>query len=131
MSEMNSTANDAEMIMLAEHQLSEAHLHLDLETIERLLHPDYVIIQPGGKLETKREVLDSYRTLDRNWDFAQVDQLNVLLRGDVAIVVGRWQASGQHGPEQFDYAARFLSIWVKEDGYWQNIAYQATEIIDD
>lgn len=121
-------ANDFNAVVQAEHQLAAAHLQLDLKTIEHLLHPDYVIIQPSGKVETKTEVLASYHTGTRHWDTAQVDQLDIRLYGDTAIAVGRWLASGQHGTERFDYAARFLSIWVKQGGRWQNIAYQSTEI---
>ena len=121
-------ADDFDAVVQAEHQLAAAHLQLDLKTIEDLLHPDYVIIQPGGKVETKADVLASYHTGTRDWDTAQVDQLDIRLCGDTAIAVGRWQASGQHGTERFDYVARFLSIWVKQGGRWQNIAYQSTEI---
>ncbi len=120
--------DDFNAVVQAEHQLAAAHLQLDLKTIEYLLHPNYVIIQPGGKVETKTEVIASYNTGTRHWDTALVDQLDIRLYGDTAIVVGRWQASGQHGMERFDYAARFLSIWVKQVGRWQNIGYQATEI---
>src|SRR5688500_3122179 len=88
-------ADDFNAVVQAEHQLAAAHLQLDLKTIEHLLHPDYVIIQPGGKLETKAEVLASYNTDTRHWDTALVDQLDIRLYGDTAIVVGRWRASGQ------------------------------------
>jgi hypothetical protein len=128
---MDSTkviADGSNAVVQAEHQLAAAHLQLDLKTLEYLLHPDYVIIQPGGKVETKTEVIDSFHTGLRHWDTAWVDQLDIRLYGDTARVVGRWQASGQHGMERFDYAARFLSIWVKQEGRWQNIAYQSTEI---
>jgi hypothetical protein len=27
---------------------------------------------------------------------------------------------------QFDYSTPFLSFWVKENGRWQNIAYQSS-----
>jgi ketosteroid isomerase-like protein len=121
-------ADDVEAVAQAERYLATAHLQLDLETLEHLLHPDYVIVQSGGKVETKAEVLASYRTGTRHWDTAQADHLDIRLYGDTAIVIGRWRASGQHGTECFDYAARFLSIWVKQKGRWQNIAYQATEI---
>jgi ketosteroid isomerase-like protein len=120
--------DDFKAVAQAERQLAEAHLRLDVKTIEHLLHQDYVIIQPGGQVETKAEVLASYNSGTRRWDTAQADQLDIRLYGDTAIVVGRWQASGQHGAEQFDYAARFLSIWVKQAGHWQNVGYQATEI---
>jgi ketosteroid isomerase-like protein len=125
-----AAADDFEAVAQAEGQLAAAHVQLDLETIEQLLHPDYVIVQPGGQVETKAEVLASYKTGTRRWDTAQVDQLDIRLYGQTALVVGRWQASGQHGAERFDYAARFLSIWVKQAARWQNIGYQATEIED-
>ena len=128
MSTSLTAANDVEAVAQAEQQLAEAHPRLDLTILEHLLHPDYIIVQPGGKIETKAEVLASYRTGMRHWDTAQADQLDIRLYGDTAIVIGRWRASGQYGPERFKYAARFLSIWVKQEGRWQNIAYQATEI---
>ena len=121
---------DVESVTQAEYQLATAHLQLDLKTIDRLLHPDYVVVHPGGQIETKAEVLASYKSGTRHWDRAQVDQLNVYLHENSAIVVGRWQASGQNGGIQFEYVARFLSVWVKEASHWQNIAYQATEIDD-
>jgi ketosteroid isomerase-like protein len=124
----NVLADDFRAVVQAEHQLAAAHLQLDLKTIEHLLHPDYVIIQPGGNVETKAEVIASYTSGTRKWDTALVDQLDIRLHSDTAIVVGRWRASGQHGTEQFDYAARFLSIWIKQSGRWQNIGYQSTEI---
>ena len=123
-----AVADDFNAVVLAEHQLAAAHLQLDLKTIEHLLHPDYVIVQPGGKVETKAEVIASYNTGTRHWDTAQVDQLDIRLYGDTAMVVGRWRASGQHATERFTYVARFLSIWLKQEGRWQNIAYQSTEI---
>ena len=119
---------DIEAIAQAEYQLAQAHLQLDLPTIDRLLHPDYLIIQPGGKIESKMAVLDSYKTGSRHWQTAASDQLDIRLYGKTAIVVGRWRASGQNGTEQFDYTARFLSVWLKEDGRWQNITYQSTEL---
>lgn len=116
------------VVAQAEEALAEAHLTLDLELIDRLLHPDYVMVQTGGEIETKADVLASYKTGNRQWETARSDQLDIRLHDGMAVVVGRWQASGQHGANHFDYSARFLSIWVKQDGAWRNIAYQSTEI---
>jgi hypothetical protein len=115
-------------VLQAELRLAEAHLALDLERIDSLLHRDYVIIQPGGKIETKAEVLASYQTDTRRWARAQSDQMDIRLYENMAVVVGRWRAAGHHGEKRFNYEARFLSIWLKQDGRWQNIAYQSTEI---
>ncbi|MDH7795428.1 MULTISPECIES: nuclear transport factor 2 family protein [unclassified Beijerinckia] len=124
-------AGDREAVVRAERALAEAHLSLALGVIDDLLHPDYVIVQPGGSVEAKAEVLASYRTGTRRWDKAGVDQLDVRLYDGTVVVIGRWQASGQNGAEHFDYQARFLSVWVKQNGRWQNVAYQSTEISGD
>ncbi|MCB0165520.1 MAG: nuclear transport factor 2 family protein [Anaerolineae bacterium] len=128
MSIRRATEDDFEAVAQAEGKLADAHLQLDLKTIDHLLHPDYVIVQPGGKVETKAEVLASYNTGTRHWDIAQSDQLDIRLYGATAVVIGCWRGAGQHGAERFDYVARFLSIWVNQGGRWQNIAYQSTEI---
>lgn len=125
---MDDLAAVAAAVAGAERRLAAAHLSLDLATIDGLLHPGYVIVQPGGRIETKADVLASYRAGGRHWDTAEVDQLDVRLHGDTAIVTGRWRASGENEGEPFNYAARFLSVWLKVNGRWRNIAYQATEL---
>lgn len=115
-------------LIAAEQQLAAAHVTLDLDQIAQLLHDDYVIIQPGGRTESKEDVLTSYRSGNRRWDRACSDQLDVRLYGDTAVVVGRWTAAGQHGAEHFDYSARFLAVWVYADDRWQNVASQSTDL---
>jgi ketosteroid isomerase-like protein len=119
---------DAGAIAAAEHALAAAHLALDLGVIERLYHPDFVIAQPDGSSETKDQVLASYRNGERRWDFAEVDQLEVRVTGDTGIAIGRWRARGTNRGQHFDYAARFLSVWVRAGDSWRNLAYQSVEI---
>ena len=115
-------------IIAAEEALAAAHLTLDRATLDRLLHPDYVIVQPGGTIEDKAQTLASFATGDRHWEIAECDDMRVRIHGDTAIVTGRWRGQGRNGAVQFDYQARFLSTWVWEAGAWRNIAYMATEI---
>ena len=125
---MNECTQYQREVKAAERRLATAHLDLDLQTIDQLLHPDYVIVQPGGLVEGKRETLASLRGGERSWEVAQSDQLDVRFAGRTAVVTGRWRGKGTNQGQPFDYAARFLSIWVREDGRWQNIAYQSTAI---
>ena len=108
-------------IMAAEEQLADAHVRMDIELIDRLLHPEYVIIQSRGIVETKVQVLDSYRSGLRYWEFARSDQMDIRVYGETAIVIGRWQAKGRNGSVDFDYVARFLSVWIRQAGRWQNL----------
>lgn len=112
----------------AERTLAEAYLGLDLAVFDRLLHQDYVIVGPGGVPRNKAETLAAFRDGTRHWDKTSVDQLDIRLFDATAVVTGRWSASGRNGAAPFDCQARFLSVWVKEDGRWQNVAYQSTDI---
>jgi ketosteroid isomerase-like protein len=115
-------------LIAAEEALAAAHLTLDLATLDRLLHPDYVIVQPGGAIEDKAQTLASFTTGDRHWDLAQSDEMTVRIHGDTAVVTGRWRGRGRNGAIHFNYQARFLSTWVRENGAWRNLAYMATEL---
>lgn len=125
---MNEQTKAVDAVIQAEQALAAAHLTLDLATIDRLLHPAYVIVQPGGVQETKAQTLASLQSDNRHWDLAESDELAVRLYGDTAVVTGHWRGRGRNGATAFDYRARFLSIWVCEGGAWRNVAYMATEL---
>ena len=133
-SEVNKVAqaanDDAQFVAQAERELAQAHVQMDLNKIDDLLHPDYTILQPGGDIENKGAVLASYQQGTRHWDSATVADLDVTVSGNLALVSGLWIATGQNGQDLFDYTARFLSMWRKDNDQWQNIVYQSTEILD-
>ena len=68
-------------VIADEQQLAAAHLDLDLQTIDHLLHADYAILQPGGRIEGKQETLASLREGERSWQMAQSDQLELRITG--------------------------------------------------
>lgn len=123
-----TTPEKIQAVMQAERDLAEAHLRLDLARFDQLLHLDYVILQPGGRVEGKAEMLASLQTGNRSWDIARSDEMEVQVFGGTAVVVGRWRGKGQNGETPFDYSARFLSVWVFEDGLWRNVAAQSTDL---
>ncbi|MEO8392820.1 MAG: nuclear transport factor 2 family protein [Chloroflexota bacterium] len=127
MSEMSAEA----LVIQAEQRLAAAHLTLDLAVIADLLHDDYVIVQPGGRLETKSDVLASYASGERYWQSAEVEQLDVKLYGTAARVGGVWKAKGTNTGIPFDYQTRFISIWVQTGDAWKNISYASAEIAKD
>lgn len=119
---------DRERVLAAEQQLASAHATHDLRRIATLLHDDYRILQPNGTVETKADVLASFANDDRYWALAEVSDLTVALHSTVAQVVGIWRATGSNDGVEFDYRARFLSVWLKEGDEWRNIAYSSAEL---
>ena len=123
-----SEFTDRRRVRAAEQQLASAHASHDLRRIATLLHDDYLILQSNGTVETKADVLASYADDDRHWDLAEVTDLSVVVHGMVAQVIGVWHATGSNDGVAFDYRARFLSVWLKEDDEWRNIAYSSAEL---
>lgn len=115
-------------VLAAEQAWLDAHLRMDLSLLESLMHRDYFRIQPDGGVWDKTRTLASYQSGQREWTAAHVDELDVRIYGSTAVVIGRWQARGVNHGEAFDYAARYVSVWVLDDGRWQMVSDQSTEI---
>lgn len=118
----------AQEVLAVEYAWTEAHLRGDVEILEAIMAFDYLKIQSDGSLSDKKTTLASYQPDRRAWDVARGDEYDVRIYGDTAIVIGRWTARGNNDGQPFDYAARFLSIYVRRDGRWQMVAEQSTEI---
>lgn len=118
----------AQEVLAVEYAWTEAHLRGDVETLEAIMAFDYLKIQSDGSLSDKKTTLASYQPDRRAWDVARGDEYDVRIYGDTAVVIGRWTARGNNDGQPFDYAARFLSIYVRRDGSWQMVAEQSTEI---
>jgi ketosteroid isomerase-like protein len=126
-------------VLAVEQQWTTAHLAGDFATIADLMAADYIRIQPDGSVACRGEVLAAYQPDHRHWDHAAGDQYDVRIYGDLqgaatatvltAVVVGRWTARGINHGAPFDYAARFLSVYVRREGRWQMVAEQSTDIL--
>jgi ketosteroid isomerase-like protein len=106
----------------------QAHRDLDIDVIDEIRAPDYLQIRADGTVIGKVEVLESYRSGKRHWDFAESDEYQIVVHGDTAILVGRWRGRGENDGEQFDYTARFMAIYARLDGVWRLVADQSTPL---
>ncbi len=106
----------------------QAHRDLDLDAMQEILAEDYLQIRADGSVIRKAEALESYRSGKRRWDFAESDEYQITVHGEVAILVGRWRGRGENDGEAFDYAARFMAIYVRRAGAWKLLADQSTPL---
>ena len=121
-------AKAIQAVIATERRWVEAHRQLDLDTLAEIMADDYTQIRSDGSVINKAQALASYASSNRYWDFAVSDQYQVKIYGNTAILVGRWIGRGQNADEAFDYAARFLAIYVKTPSGWKLTADQSTSI---
>jgi ketosteroid isomerase-like protein len=90
--------------------------------------PEYAQIDDKGRIISKERLLASLRSGERAWEEAHSDEHDVRVYGNTAVVVGRWWARGVNAGEPFDYAARYVYVWVKSDGEWRMVSDQSTPV---
>ena len=127
---MNSSAQQADLkdILQVEQNWTNAFLKSDLKTLELIMDESYKQIQSDGSVLGKTEVLKTFDTGERHWEYAKSDQHQVDIYGETAVLIGRWQAKGRNHGEAFNYQARFVAVYVKRADGWKIVSDQSTDI---
>lgn len=96
----------------------------DTAAIESFVAADYVGINPKGKIQSRRAMLDEIKGNKDTYTSAKNEKLDVHMYGSgVAVVVGtyREKGTGKDG-KAFDRLYRFSDTWMDRAGKWQCIA---------
>jgi len=117
-----------QQVIQAERAWLKAHLEIDIAALDRLMADEYIQVNSRGEIIPKHQALASFQGGQRHWEKAESDQYQVTVYGDAAVVVGRWRAKGVNAGQAFDYAARYVAVWIYRDDRWQMVSDQSTEI---
>lgn len=109
-----------------ERQAKEASLRRDPAFPQRTLADDYVAISPLGQVTTKKEAISARKSGQLRYDTIDVSDMVVRLYGDTAVVTARADVKGHQLGEDFSGPYRYTRVWVRRDGRWQTVSYQAT-----
>lgn len=123
-----STAEDEVVreIVDLERQAKDAALHRDAAFVERTLADDYVAITPLGQVVTKADTVSARKTAQLRYDTIEISDMVVRLYGNTAIVTARANVKGTELGEEFSGPYRFTRVWVRRNGKWLTVSYQAT-----
>lgn len=128
MSTSSASIDPAAGVLLAERAWLEAHLRLDMLAFEQLMADEFTQVGSNGALLGKRDVLASLASGERKWVHAESDEYCIQVYGSTALVYGRWRAQGVNSGHHFDYAARYVAVWISRDDRWQLVSDQSTPI---
>ena len=109
-----------------ERQAKEASLHRDADFPQKTLAEDYVAITPLGTVTTKQDTLSARKSGQLRYDSINVTDMVVRVYGDTAVVTARADVRGRQLGEDFSGPYRYTRVWVRRDGHWQTVSYQAT-----
>ncbi len=113
-------------ILDLERQAKEASLRRDAAFPERALADDYIAITPLGEIVTKADAVSARRRNQVRYDAIEVSEMVVRVYGSTAVVTARAEVRGTDLGEDFSGPYRYTRVWVRRNGHWQTVSYQAT-----
>jgi len=127
----NQTAGDQtvqNLLKQMEKQRVEALMKGDAGFFDRTTADDYTMITSSGELRNKARAMSDLKSGEVKFQSADVDELEVRVYGDTAVVTGRHTQKAQSAGNDISGQYRFTRVYVKLNGQWKAVAYQATHI---
>lgn len=89
---------------------------------------DFRQIDGRGNLETKKSFVAGILDPKLAIDPYTVEEFDVRLYGDTALLSGRTHMTGKYDGKQFESNYRYIDIYVRRDGRWKIVSVQITKI---
>jgi len=106
----------------------QAIVRKDRAAIEANMADDFRNIDSNGRLLTNSEFVDELVSPDIAINPYNVEDFDVRLFGDIALVSGRVMMAGRYKGEPFTSHFRYIDIYAKRGDEWKVISVQTTRI---
>ncbi len=120
--------NVEEQIKALSDKVVQAELKSDTNLIEKYLADDCTIIHGDGRLFTKAEEIESFKSGALKYEVIDVREKKIRIYGDTAVVIVLVFSKGTYGGKPFSGDFRSSWIFVKQKGNWKKVAYQVTRV---
>jgi ketosteroid isomerase-like protein len=126
---MKEQSADEQALIKIQHDWAQARMKGDSSYTQRLEAENCTVVWPDGSIVNKREDLKSM-TGDIVFTEFKIDDLQVRLYGDTAIVVGQGTIRA-HERKQNLLGGKFVwtDTFVKQNGAWKVVASQVTPVL--
>lgn len=104
----------------------KAIVRQDRVAIESNMADDFRNIDSNARVMTRRQFVDELVSSDLEIDPYTVEDFDVRLYGDMALVSGRTAMTGRFQGEPFTTHYRYIDIYARRDGEWKIISVQTT-----
>jgi len=121
--------NVEQQIAALSDQVTQASLKGDTDFMEKYFADDYTATHNDGKLSTKAQEIENFKSGAFKLESDDLRERKIRVYGDTVVVIGLASAKGTLGGKPFSSDFRFTRIWVKQQGNWKSVAYQATRVV--
>jgi ketosteroid isomerase-like protein len=112
-----------------EHMYADAVRRQDVSVLERILADDFIATSSRGEVRNKSQEIDDIKP---NPDYAleafNLDDINVRIFRDTAIVTGRSTLKASYKGQSSTSGFRYTRVYAKRKGRWQVVSQQLTRM---
>lgn len=108
----------------------KAIVRKDREAIARNMTEDFRQIDAAGNIENKASFLEDVISPQLRIDPYTVEDFEVRVYGDVALLSGRTRMTGAYDGKGFNSHYRYIDVYVRKNGAWRVASVQITRLKD-
>jgi ketosteroid isomerase-like protein len=109
---------DEGQILALENAWNQAEIQHDPGAVDQILTDDFVITEPDGTLQTKKEHMTFMKDKSYHYDLLVSEGFRIKVYGTVGVVMGTYHEKGKYKGKAFDRRGRFTDTWIKLNGTW-------------
>ena len=123
-----SAQQDAREVAALDLAFQAAVKRNDAAAIDRILHPQMILVVGSGAVVTREEIIAEAREASRTYEIQDEDPGTQTVRvfGDTAVVTARLRLKGHKRGEPFDYTLWFSDTYVRTADGWKYAFAQAS-----
>lgn len=106
----------------------QAIVRKDRAAIEANMAEEFRHIDGRGNVEYRQAFIDGLMSPELEIDPYGVEDFDVRLYGDVALLCGRTRMTGRYQGEPFTSHYRYIDTYVRKDGAWKVVNVQISKI---
>jgi hypothetical protein len=125
---MAASLDRADLLGRASAQFEMALQRNDVVVLERILSPDWLIIDSNGHSISREKFLGLLRSGTLSHSAMRSSEPLVRIYGDSAVMSARADGQGRYQGQPFQFSERSTDVWLWVDGKWLCAFTQLTRI---
>lgn len=119
-------AQDKSVVAALDTEYQLAVQNNDVETMDRILADDFILVLGNGKVITKDELLASAKNKEVLYEYQEDTEQTVRIWGDTAIVTALLRSKGTENGKPFEHKLWFSDTYVRTPSGWRYAFGQAS-----
>jgi ketosteroid isomerase-like protein len=119
------------LIKKMENDRIKAVVRKDVDAVAVVTADEYMNIDFDGKIRNKAATLERIKSSEIQLQSNSLDELEVRIYCNTAIVTGRATPKGKTNGKDFSRPIRYTRVYVKKNGHWQVVLFQQTRVAQD